>query len=176
MFVFSWNVRPSVFAEEEMLIRRTHDASMSVNQFGLSLFQCGFFKRNRPKYPSSARDDEPLQDPYRLSSNQPAGGLPHPADSDELSSENNDDPEMMIDHPIDSLPIIVPQHSSHFIQQQQQRTQLPYWIFLSGLLTVSISWQQEGVALWWVSILFFFAQQPIINNTCHRCSIPFRRL
>ena len=92
----------------------------------ISSFQCGFFKRNRPKYPSSGHDEEPLQDPYRLSANQPGVGLPLQADSDDLSSENHDDPEMMIDHPIDSLPIMVPQHSSRFIQQQQQRTQFPF--------------------------------------------------
>jgi hypothetical protein len=28
---------------------------------------------------------------------------------------------MIIQNPVDSLPIIVPQHSSHFIQQQQQQ-------------------------------------------------------
>jgi hypothetical protein len=37
---------------------------------------------------------------------------------EELSSDI-DDNQMMIERPIDSLPIVVPQHSSHFIQQQK---------------------------------------------------------
>ncbi len=37
-------------------------------------------------------------------------------DSDEISSDDN---EMMIENPVESLPIVVPQHSSQFTQQQR---------------------------------------------------------
>jgi len=63
---------------------------------------------------------------FHLSPSNQTGGLPLQGDSDAaISSDDNDDHEMMIQKPVDSLPIVVPQHSSHFIQQQQ-RTQFLY--------------------------------------------------
>ncbi|CAF0853948.1 unnamed protein product [Rotaria sp. Silwood1] len=91
------------------------------------LWCCGFFKRNRPQYPVSAQDDSPTgENHYHLSSSKQFRRHPLQVDNDEISSDDNDDNEMMIQNPVDSLPIVVPQHSSHFIQQQQQRTQFLY--------------------------------------------------
>ena len=88
------------------------------------LFQCGFFKRNRPQYPLSTRDDSQSQeDQYHLSPSYPPGKISFQGDSDEISSDDN---EMMIQNSGDSLPIVIPENSSHFIQQQQQKTPYMY--------------------------------------------------
>ncbi|CAF0820421.1 unnamed protein product [Adineta steineri] len=86
------------------------------------LWCCGFFKRNRPQYPVSARDDiHSHEDQFHLSSSYKPGKIAFQPDSDETSSDDN---EIMIQNAGDSLPIVIPQNSSHFIQQQQQKA--PY--------------------------------------------------
>jgi hypothetical protein len=68
-------------------------------------------------------DPSSPEHPYNLSTSPQSGRHPLNGDSEEISSDV-DDNQMMIQTPVDSLPIVVPQHSSHFIQQQQQQHQL----------------------------------------------------
>lgn len=46
-------------------------------------------------------------------------------EQDELSMESNEDTRMMIENPLDRIPIVVPEHSSQFVQQQN-RTQFVF--------------------------------------------------
>ncbi|UJR23632.1 hypothetical protein I4U23_026617 [Adineta vaga] len=86
------------------------------------LWCCGFFKRNRPQYPIAARDDsQSNEDQYQLSPSYPSGKTTFQTDSEEVSSDDN---EMMIQNSGDSLPIVIPQNSVQFIQQQQHK--IPY--------------------------------------------------
>ncbi|CAF0804638.1 unnamed protein product [Adineta steineri] len=93
------------------------------------LWCCGFFKRHRPLYPVSTLID-PLsrESHYHLSSSSPQSGQHQlNGDTEDITSDI-DDNQMMIHNPVDSLPIVIPKHSSQFIQQQQQeRTQYPYY-------------------------------------------------
>jgi len=87
-----------------------------------------FFKRHRPQYPISTLVDPPSsEDHYQLSISPQSGRHPLTGDIEEISSDV-DDNQMMIQKPADSLPIVVPQRSSHFIQQQKhnlKRSQFP---------------------------------------------------
>lgn len=89
------------------------------------LLQCGFFKRNRPQYPTEAAQEynSTQANRYNLVPSNQSDRIALQGDSEEISSDDNEDNPMNIENPVDSLPIIVPQHSSHFIQQ---RTQFPY--------------------------------------------------
>ncbi|CAF0954156.1 unnamed protein product [Rotaria magnacalcarata] len=82
------------------------------------LWCCGFFKRYRPQYPISTLVDPPLTEGhYYLASSPKPGQYPGHDDHEETLSDMGDN-QMMIQNPVDSFPIVVPQHSSHFIQQQ----------------------------------------------------------
>ncbi|UJR25279.1 hypothetical protein I4U23_006631 [Adineta vaga] len=91
------------------------------------LWCCGFFKRHRPLYPVSTLVDTSSPDcHYHLSSTSPPSGRhPMTGDGEDISSDL-DDNQMIIQNPVESLPIVIPQHSSHFIQQHQ-RSQFPYY-------------------------------------------------
>lgn len=92
------------------------------------IFQCGFFKRNRPKYPIDVQTlvSRSMEGDRRPVQNRQAGRLAMPSESDELSTDNHDENEIMIHNSGDSLPIVVPQNSSRFMQQQQQRPNFHY--------------------------------------------------
>ncbi|CAF1211833.1 unnamed protein product [Adineta ricciae] len=92
------------------------------------LWCCGFFERSRPSYPASTLvEPSSANYHYHLSSTSPPSGR-HPITGDiEDAPSDLDDNQMIIPNPVESLPIVVPQHSSRFIQQQQQRAQFPYY-------------------------------------------------
>ncbi|CAF2365127.1 unnamed protein product [Rotaria sp. Silwood2] len=84
------------------------------------LWCCGFFKRYHPNYPISALVDPTTSEGhYCLASSSSKPDQYSLNDDIEETSSDVDDNQTMIQNPVDSLPIVVPQHSSHFIQQQQ---------------------------------------------------------
>ncbi|CAF0947720.1 unnamed protein product [Adineta ricciae] len=88
------------------------------------LWCCGFFKRKRPQYSAASRDvSQSNEDQYQLSPSYTPGKVAFQTDSEEISSDDN---EMMIQNSGDSLPIVIPQNSAHFIQQQQYKSPYNY--------------------------------------------------
>ncbi|CAF0811837.1 unnamed protein product [Rotaria sp. Silwood1] len=83
------------------------------------LWCCGFFKRYRPQYPMSTLVDPTTSEGHYCLASSPKSGPYSLNDDNEETLSDIDDNQMMIQNPVDSLPIVVPQHSSHFIQQQQ---------------------------------------------------------